>query len=73
MIADGICRSCGAEVVWVKGERHSMICNPKVFTVITDQGIVIQGRESHFSTCPQAAEWRKKKIRGEVNKEDDRR
>src|SRR5438094_7831760 len=45
----GTCRSCGAPIVWVISPKSGkkMPVNP-------------DGR-SHFSTCPQAQEWRRPK------------
>ncbi len=62
---EGRCRSCGAPVVLIYGATKRMICNPKILTVITDRGLIVHGRESHFSTCPNADKWRTKKMSGE--------
>jgi len=61
---EGRCRSCGAPVVWIYGATRRMICNPQVLTLITDEGLVVKGRESHFSNCPDADKWRRKKANG---------
>ena len=57
----GKCGQCGAEVVWVvmaqTGKR--MPCDPKLLRVVSADGIVYSGRESHFATCPAAAKMRK--------------
>lgn len=42
------CRSCGSPVVWIMtATGRRMPVNPDT-------------RESHFATCPQSAEWRRK-------------
>lgn len=49
---DGLCRSCGADVIWVKTPAGKwMPVDPAE-----------EGDEfvSHFATCPDAAGWRKK-------------
>ena len=58
----GRCRSCGAEIFWIKNTQTGKLipCDPRVRTVITETGNCIKGRETHFATCPQAEEWRKK-------------
>ena len=50
----GRCRFCEAPVFWIYGATRGMICNPGVLTVITDEGLVVKGRESHFSTRSEA-------------------
>ena len=62
------CRSCGAPVVWIYGATRRMICNPEVLTVITDEGLVVKGRESHFSTCPDADKWRRRKTNAKTDR-----
>jgi len=55
------CKSCGANIVWIKtAAGKSMPCSEKLLTVITATGSVIRGRESHFASCGQAKDWRKK-------------
>jgi len=46
------CRSCGKEIYWVKTESGK---NMPV-EIVNDVEFV-----SHFSTCPQGNDWRKKK------------
>jgi hypothetical protein len=61
------CKSCDAEILWVKihrkdGTESQHPCNPdRLLTLITKDGQVARGLESHFSTCPQAEAWRKPK------------
>jgi len=59
------CKSCGAEVKWVKSEfGKAMILNAKTEKrIIIDadgRGIVADTYLSHFATCPNAASHRKK-------------
>jgi hypothetical protein len=35
-------------------------CNPRVLVVVTPMGSYISGRESHFATCPQRDQFRKR-------------
>ena len=56
------CKTCGAEIVWVTttaGKRMPLDITYK--TVVTNDGKVVLGRESHFSTCPDADIHRKRK------------
>lgn len=59
------CRSCQAEIVWIKtSSGKPMPCDPKLITVVTDEGVTVKGRLSHFATCPNAGQHRKKKTDG---------
>lgn len=54
------CRSCQAEVVWLKTKNGKpMITDPKIVTVVTDGGETIRGRVPHWATCPSASQWKK--------------
>lgn len=56
-----ICKSCGTEIEFVRTKNEKrMPVSGKYMTVVTDNGEVVSGRESHFATCPGAAEHRKK-------------
>lgn len=57
---DAMCRSCGAVIVWIEVNGKLHPCELKVRNVITANGAVIRGRESHFAHCPQAKQWRQK-------------
>lgn len=53
------CSSCGAAVVWIKTEEgKKMPLDPKVLTVVAPNGKTTRGRQSHFSSCPEAKEHR---------------
>lgn len=59
------CRSCGAEIVWGETrEGRRMPLNPAqkrfVFGLKTGRLLSMNTYESHFATCPDAAEHRKK-------------
>lgn len=67
----GRCRSCGASITWAEltsGKRHPF--DGEIVAVRT-QGSVLEGRviehvdttvtTSHFATCPDAQDWRKRK------------
>lgn len=60
------CKSCGADIFWIKyqGKQHPTNAKPKkVFIVENVDGktkwTFRGGYESHFATCPQAKDWRK--------------
>jgi hypothetical protein len=58
------CAGCGAEIKWVKtkaGKR--MPVNVELKTIVTEDGEVVRGYESHFATCPKADDFRKRKPR----------
>jgi hypothetical protein len=58
---EAACKSCGAAVVWRRTEAGKPIpLNPRILSVVTDEGKVVRGREAHHATCPQAADYRKK-------------
>lgn len=57
------CKSCQRPIVWVKMvSGKAMPCDPPIITVITDAqpGMVVKGRVSHFVTCPNPSEHRRK-------------
>ena len=56
------CKICGADIEWVSlrtGKSMPVNLRP-VHTIVTNDGRVVSGRESHFSTCPKAKTWRGK-------------
>ena len=57
------CRGCGAEIefVEIKKTGKKIPVDVAIKTIVTDAGFIMRGREAHFSTCPQAAEFRKPK------------
>lgn len=57
----GTCRSCGAEVLWMtmqSGKKNPL--DPRRLTVVTDEGVAVSGRSSHFATCTHAERHRKR-------------
>ena len=55
------CRSCGADIYWIKMQSGKF--NPvdiKKQVIVTESGEIVSGYISHFSTCPQSMKWRKK-------------
>lgn len=66
MMADkGTCRSCGAEILWIetpKGKATPVDAAHKMVWCLdaeTETWMLKRGHESHFATCPNAAEHRK--------------
>ena len=64
------CKSCGADVYWLKqidGKDVIVDTDPvKVFVEVASEGpqrvySLRIGYQSHFSSCPDAAQWRKPK------------
>jgi len=56
------CRSCGAEIVWLKTSAGKNI--PVDADTVADAGAEIFDPDtmmSHFATCPDASKWRKKR------------
>lgn len=57
------CKSCGADIVWLVTKNKKMIP--------VDADTVVEGEEifdsdtmtTHFETCPDADNWRKKNAR----------
>lgn len=53
------CKSCGADIVWIRMESGKQNpCDLAWVTMITVNGELVQGRLSHFATCPDANAWR---------------
>jgi hypothetical protein len=58
---EGKCRSCGADVIWIRTKAgKAMPCNPKRYVITTAAGDSISGYVSHFANCPRAREHRRK-------------
>jgi hypothetical protein len=56
------CQSCGASIDFIVSEKGRRVpVDAKPLTVFTPDGRAVKGYQSHFATCPQAAEWRGKK------------
>lgn len=56
------CKSCGAEIIWLKTDRGKNI--PVDAETVADPGATIFDPEqmtTHFETCPDADKFRKKK------------
>jgi hypothetical protein len=54
------CRYCKAPIVWLRTARGKMVpLEPQRRLVYTDEGVLVQGRESHYAYCPYA-----RRIRG---------
>lgn len=59
MSDEGVCRGCGAKIVWQKmASGRANPCDPQVLAVVTEDGAVVRGRISHFSTCHAAGRFR---------------
>jgi len=55
------CKGCGVEIEWVFTESgKKMPVNKPMLTVVTRDGKVVQGQESHFASCPKADEFRRR-------------
>jgi hypothetical protein len=55
------CRTCGAPIIWLKtANGKAMPVNANAVEE-GDTVFIPKRHKSHFSTCPQAAEWRKTK------------
>ena len=55
------CGKCDAPLKWIKTPKgKAMPCNTALKTIVTADGKVVQGYESHFATCAYAEHFRKK-------------
>jgi len=55
------CRSCGAEIVWLKTDRGKNIPVDAEDVVDEQQEVFDPDTQTtHFATCPDAKKWRKK-------------
>jgi hypothetical protein len=66
---DGVCRSCGARIVWAEvagsGKRMPFDAPLAAFRAVLVGDHVIEEidtdiSKSHFATCPDAKDWRRK-------------
>jgi hypothetical protein len=52
--------SCGAPIHLIRARSGKMIpCEVRRRAVVTSDGDVVQGYESHFAACPDARKFRK--------------
>lgn len=51
--------TCKRPIVWGKlgGKPHPL--DPQILAVVTADGHVVRGRQSHYATCPDAEEFRR--------------
>jgi hypothetical protein len=64
----GTCRSCGASITWfqlVTGKRHPFDGEPAYVRTVAVDGRLVGEIDtavstSHFATCPQAKDWRRR-------------
>ena len=53
------CKSCKADIVWIKTKSGKMMPADKApTTIITQAGQVVQGHVAHWATCPTADQHR---------------
>lgn len=58
-MAGAICSGCSAEILWVKTEKgRPMPCDPKLLTVVTEDGRTVKGYTPHWATCPKRQAFR---------------
>jgi len=57
----GHCSKCGAVIKWIvmKDSKKRMPLEARPLTIVTDDGEVVRGRESHFAHCPHAQSFRR--------------
>ena len=49
------CKSCKADIVWIRAKNGQHVpADKKVTTIITQGGKTVQGHVSHLVTCPTA-------------------
>ncbi len=55
------CKTCKQNIHFIRSKVTGKPnpCNLKKYTIITAEGNVVTGWESHFATCPQADQHRK--------------
>ena len=56
------CQSCGMRIIWGKQSGKTHPLDPKVLNVLTAEGKLVRGRESHFVSCPNANNHRRKEV-----------
>ena len=66
----GTCRSCAAPITWAELTSGKRMPFDGEIVVVRTQGSILDGRvieevdtditPSHFQTCPQAKDWRKR-------------
>jgi len=61
-----ICPGCGKEIQWIRMAESgkAMPCETKLFRIVTRDGRVVSGWESHYAHCPKATTFRKERKKG---------
>lgn len=56
------CKSCGAEIVWLKTNNNKNIPVDRN-SIIDEDATIFDPNQmiSHFATCPDSEKWREKK------------
>lgn len=54
------CQSCGMRIFWGKLNGSSHPLDPKILVIVNEKGEYVRGRESHFVSCPNADNHRRK-------------
>lgn len=55
------CNKCSNPIEFVKMKSGKLMpVDPLKLKIVTTDGTVVTGQESHFSTCPYADDFRKK-------------
>jgi len=56
-----LCRSCGAQIIWFKTDAGKNMPVDAETVEVGDLELDLTRHVSHFSSCPEAAKWRKGK------------
>ena len=61
-----VCRSCGMQIIFMidktKDKKHP--CDGPIKLTLTIEGFFKHGRESHYTSCPDAEAWRERQKDG---------
>jgi len=58
-----ICKACKAKILWaeIAATKKLMPVDNKYVNIVTDDGRLERGMQTHYTSCPFAAQFRKKK------------
>jgi hypothetical protein len=56
-----VCKKCGVYIEWIKTENGKLMpVDPELKTIVTKEGKTVRGYITHWSTCPNVNEFKKK-------------
>ena len=58
-----LCKGCGAKINWIQTAKGKMtpVDQKEITIYVTGTQTLVKGHQSHWATCPKAADFKRKK------------